>query len=74
MSMIGRRVVAAAPPRLAGRVICWQSLDDSITGQHAPVDREVPAHHEGTHRCVLLGQGVGFVGKIRLVLAAIDEH
>ena len=43
-------------------VIGWETLDDSIPGEHAPIDREVPAHHEGSHSSILLGQAVRFVG------------
>ena len=65
-----------APTRLlvtpAG-VIGWEALDDSIPGEHAPVDREVPADHEGPHGGILLGQSIRFVSQVCLVLAAIDK-
>jgi hypothetical protein len=61
----GRRVLAS----LSGR----KALYDPIPGKHPTIDREVPAHHEGPHGCVLLGQVVRFVCKICLVLASIDQ-
>jgi hypothetical protein len=63
-----------AAPRLAAGLLGRQTLDDPVAGEHAPVDGEVPADHKGTHGCILLGQGPGFVCKIRLVLAPIDQN
>jgi hypothetical protein len=47
--------MTAVLPGLAAGFIRGQALDDAIAGQHAPIDREVPADHKGTHGCVLLG-------------------
>jgi hypothetical protein len=55
---------------LAGR----QPLDHAVARQHASVDREVAAYHEGPHGRVLLSQPVGLVREVGLVLPAIDEH
>ena len=49
-------------------------LNDAVAGQHAAIDGELPAHHEGSHSSILLSQDIRFVGKVRLVLAAIDQH
>lgn len=46
---LGARLLAAPG------TICRQSLNNTIPGQHATVDGEVPAHHEGFHGCILLG-------------------
>jgi hypothetical protein len=59
----------AALPGLGGR----QALDNAIAGQHAPIYGKVPAHHEGPHGCVLLGQGVRLVRIVRLIMAPIDQ-
>lgn len=50
-----------------------EPLYDTVADEHAAVDREVPANHEGPHGGVLLGQAVRLVGQIRLVLASIDQ-
>jgi hypothetical protein len=65
--------VAAPLPGLAARLIGRQALDNPVAGKHASVDGEVPADHKGTHGCVFLGQRLGLVGKIRLVLPPIDQ-
>lgn len=54
VSVIGGGRVAAAFADLAAGIIGRQALDDPVAGEHAPIDREVPADHEGTHGCVLL--------------------
>ena len=80
-----RTVVAALPVAVAGghyvarllalaRVIGRKPLDDAIASEHASIDGEVPAYHEGPHGSVLLGQGVRFVRNVRLVLPSIDQH
>lgn len=51
-----------------------ETLDDAVAGKHASVDREVAADHEGAHGGVFLGQDVGLVGQIGLVLAAVDQY
>jgi hypothetical protein len=73
VSVAGRRV-AGNLPDLAARLIGRQALDDPVAGEHAPIDREVPADHKSTHGCVLLGQRAGFVCEISLVLAPIDQN
>lgn len=55
MAVIGRRGVAAALAGSPGGIIGWQALDNAVAGKHTAVDREVAAHHEGAHGCVLLG-------------------
>lgn len=55
------------------RIIGWQALDDTISGKHPPIDGKVPAHHEGPHGSIFLGQGVRFVCQIRLVLTAVHQ-
>lgn len=57
-----------AASRLSGR----KPLNDAIAGQHATVHGEVAAHHEGTHGGVFLGQRVGLIREIRLILASVD--
>jgi hypothetical protein len=74
MSMIGRRSVATSLSGSPGGIVSWQALDDAVAGKHASIDREVSADHKSTHGCILLGQAAGFVCKIRLVLAAIDQN
>ncbi|KFY10575.1 hypothetical protein V492_04943 [Pseudogymnoascus sp. VKM F-4246] len=61
-------LVARSP--ISGR----QPLDDTVPGQHPAIDREVAAHHEGTHGRVLLRQLIRFVRQVGTVLASIDEH
>lgn len=39
-------------------IIGWETLDDTVTGKHASIDGEIPAHHEGSHSCIFLRQGV----------------
>ncbi len=55
------------------RIIGRETLDDAIAGKHAPIDGEVPADHEGSHRGVLLGQGIRFVRNVCLIFPAIDQ-
>lgn len=50
-----------------------QPLNDAVAGEHPTVDREVAAHHKGTHGGVLLRQEIRFVREIRLVLPAVHE-
>ena len=52
----------------------WQALHDTVVGQHAHVGRELLADSEGVHSSILLGQYVGHVGKIRLILTTIDKN
>lgn len=66
----GRVAALATTARVRGG---RESLDDSVAGEHAAVDGEVPADHEGAHGGVLLGQDVGLVGEIRLVLTPVYE-
>lgn len=73
VAVIGR-MAAALSSGFPSTLISWQALNDAVAGQHAAIDREVPAHHKGTHGGVFLGQIVGFVCKIGLVLAAIDQN
>lgn len=65
--VMARSVVAALPMAVAyylarllalARVIGWEALDHAITGKHAPIDGEVPANHEGSHRGILLSQDI----------------
>ena len=58
----------------AAGVIRRQTLDNAIASEHAAIDRKVPANHEGTHGCVLLGQATGLVREIGLILAPIDQN
>jgi hypothetical protein len=58
----------------ASTVTSRQSLNDTIPREHSTINREVLAHHKGTHGCVLLSQPVGFVCKICLVFSTVDEH
>lgn len=51
-----------------------EALDDAVAGQHAAVDGEVLAHHEGAHGGVLLGEYVRFVRQVGLVFAAVDKN
>lgn len=55
-------VTIAAPPAAsvpaAADGLTRQTLEHTVAGQHAPIDGEVAAHHEGTHGGVLLGQHV----------------
>lgn len=67
------RVAAAALPVLAIGLVCRQPLDNAIAGQHATIDAEVPAHHEGTHGRVLACQLIRFVRQVGLVLAPVDQ-
>ena len=64
----------AAAAVLPARLVGGEALDDAVARQHAAVDAEVAADHEGAHGRVLLRQHVRLVGQIRLVLAAVDEH
>lgn len=57
----------ARPPGLVFGVVCRQSLDDSVAGQHSSIDREVSADHERTHGRVFLGESVGFIWDVCLV-------
>lgn len=69
-------LAAAAPAALvlgAARLVCGQALNDAVTGQHAAIDGEVAAHHEGSHGRVLLRQRVRGVGQVRLVLPPVDQ-
>jgi hypothetical protein len=59
---------------VAAAVGCRQALDDAIACEHATIDGKVPAHHKGTHSRVFLSQDVGFVCKIRLILAPVDKN
>lgn len=49
-----------------------ETLDDAVAGKHASVDREVAADHKSAHGGVFLGQNVGLVGQVGLILAAVD--
>jgi len=60
-------------PVSATVLIRRQSLNNAIACQHTSIHRKVPADHERPHSCVLLGQSIGFVCKICLVLSSIDE-
>jgi hypothetical protein len=60
--------------RVLARISGWKALHDSIPGKHPTIDREVSAHHEGPHGCILLGKAVRFVGEIGLVLATVDQN
>jgi hypothetical protein len=71
---VAAATVVVPPPVSATALIGRQPLDDAVARQHTSVDGKVAAHHEGTHRRVLLRQAVGFVGEIGLVLPAVDEH
>ncbi|KAK5626215.1 hypothetical protein RRF57_001930 [Xylaria bambusicola] len=55
-------------------IIGWETLDNAVTGKHASIDGKVPAHHKRSHGRVFLGQGVRFVCKIRLILAAVHQN
>ena len=57
----------------AAALIGRQALHDTIACQHAPIDREVAANHEGSHGRILLGQSIRLVRKIRLIFSPIDE-
>jgi hypothetical protein len=61
-------------PVSATVLIRRQSLNNAIACQHTSIDRKVPANHERPHGCILLGQSIGFVREIRLVLSPIDEY
>jgi hypothetical protein len=61
-------------PVSATVLIRRQSLNNAIACQHTSIDRKVPADHERPHGCILLGQSIGFVREIRLVLSPIDEY
>lgn len=65
---LSRRVSSAA-----SGVIRRKALDNAVAGEHAAVDGEVAADHEGTHGGILLGQSIGLVGQVGLVFAAVDE-
>lgn len=67
-------VSTAALPVFAGCLICWQSLNDAVPGEHAAIDGEVPADHKGPHGRILLGKGVRFVREIGLILATVHKH
>ena len=56
VALAGRRVAAltAAASWLSG----WQPLNDAVAGQHAAIHRKVPAHHEGSHGGIFLGQDI----------------
>lgn len=49
-------------------------LNNAVSGKHTTVDREVAAHHECTHGSVFLSQDIRLVGKVRLILTAIDKN
>lgn len=66
--------MTAALPVLPVGFVRWQTLDNSVTGQHAVVDGKASADHEGTHGGVLTRQLVRLVGKIRLILASVDQY
>lgn len=59
-----------APAGIIGR----ETLDDAVAGKHASIDGKVPAYHKGPHGRIFLGQGVRFVCKICLVLAAVHQN
>lgn len=67
------RLLASATA-VAGIGRSRETLDNAVAGEHAAVDREVSAHHEGTHGSILLGQYSGFVGQVSLVLATVDKN
>jgi len=69
----GRRLVTRLSRSAAG-LIGRQPLNDPVSGQHAPVDREVSAHHKGPHGGVLLSQHVRLVCEVRLILAAVHKN
>lgn len=50
-----------------------QALHNAVAGEHASIDREVTAHHKGTHSSILLGQQVGLICQVCLVLSAVDK-
>lgn len=50
-----------------------EPLDDSVPGQHAAIEGKAPAHHKGTHGCVLLGKDIRLVREVRLVFAAVHK-
>lgn len=58
---------------MAGGLSGRQPLNNPVAGKHTTIDREVAADHEGTHGGVLLGQRVGFVSEIRLILSSVDQ-
>jgi hypothetical protein len=71
---VAAATVVVPPPVSATALIGRQPLDDAVARQHTSVDGKVAAHHEGTHRRILLRQAVRLVGKIGLVLSAVNEH
>lgn len=74
MAVIAATGGAVATLPAAAGIRGRQTLDNAVTGKHATVDGEVAANHEGTHGGIFLSQEIRFVGKVRLVLAAIDEN
>lgn len=70
-AVTGRRVptLLRAASRLSGR----EPLDDAVAREHAAVDGKVAADHEGAHGGILLGQRVGLIGEVCLVLSSVDQ-
>lgn len=68
------RGMPAGLPVLAIGLVCGEALDDAIARQHAAVDAEVAAHHEGPHGGVLARQLICLVGQVGLILAAVDQY
>lgn len=70
----GRAVVARLlGTRVLASINSGKTLHNSIAGEHPTINRKVPAHHEGPHGGVLLGEAIRFVCQICLVLAAVDQ-
>jgi len=57
--MMAARLAAASV--LAAGLVGRQALDDAVARQHAAIDGEVAADHEGAHGRVLLRERVRFV-------------
>jgi len=67
-------MAASSGTMSAPLLIRRQSLNDTISCQHASIHRKISADHKCTHSCVLLSQSVALVSEISLVLPPIDEY
>lgn len=68
-------ITGRAPAVLAAaRIVSRESLHDPVAGEHAAIDRKVPADHKGPHSRILLSQRIRGVSQICLVLASVHQH
>jgi len=71
---VARVAMPRVSPVLTADPFGRQSLNNAVSGQHTTVLGEVPAHHEGPHRGVLLRKVVRLVREVGPVLPAVHKN